>query len=97
MSTWPKYNPERHRRVHDPRVMDCFCSEEFYCSEDQPCPCCETARADAAEAALERVRKLRDQWDKDESEHVTSFGQHLPCSVASMSGMLTRALDGGAE
>ena len=49
MSTWPKYNPERHRRVHDPRVMDCSCSEEFYCSEDQPCPCCETARADGAE------------------------------------------------
>ena len=64
---WPKYNAESHGGLppteHEeavPACLDC----QTWCSLSQPCRCCLladmealTARAEKAEAALERVRE----------------------------------------
>ena len=71
MSDWPKYNPERHRRLSNGEFIcdDSDADVERYwgCLEDcrpgDPCRCCEKARADAAEAAIERVRAVRWHFD----------------------------------
>ena len=59
MSTWPKYNPERHvawTTTPSGEWLDCGAANCGPCSEFFPCRCCEAARADEAEATLERVR-----------------------------------------
>ena len=69
MSDWPKYNPERHAYFAphgSKRVPYCpktrgGCGQP--CSLEHPCRCCETARADAAEAAIQRVREFCEQQE----------------------------------
>lgn len=66
MSNWPKYNPDRHFEWAEDTVVSIECIQcDRNCRPDNPCRCCETARADAAEAenaelraTIQRVREL---------------------------------------
>lgn len=55
--SWPKYNAERHVREGfwclTCETPDCHAG---ICAPDRPCRCCETARADEAEAAVRDLR-----------------------------------------
>lgn len=63
MSAWRGlHNPERHEVSTIDKAW-CACSGDYRCSEESPCRCCltieveaQTARADAAEAKVQRVR-----------------------------------------
>ena len=57
MTAWPKHNEERHRNPWN-RPWCARCTTE--CLADSPCRCCETARADEAEAEAE-AHRLRHQ------------------------------------
>ena len=59
MTDWPKYNAGRHHvnrhgHVDCQRCLGC-------CIPDNPCRCCETARANEAEAENAILRKVADQ------------------------------------
>ena len=91
MSDWPKCNPERHvdwMSHLGSTALLCNCCL-MLCAERYPCRCCETARADEAEAALARVRTVRDKWHDHRSLEMFS----AVCIVAD----LTDALDGGVS
>lgn len=91
------HNPDRHSgEFLDPDVADCSCCECRYCAKDSPCRCCltieveaQTARADAAEAALRRVREACEQQ--------TCYGEYGPDAevVAALPvHVIVEALDG---
>ena len=65
MSDWPKYNPERHSPTNDRDTAWCRrCGDDngASCHVDFPCRCCETARADEAEAEVEALRASLQDW-----------------------------------
>ena len=68
MTAWPKYNPEAHEPWMPRASTALMCRRcRDLCGEPIPCRCCETARADEAEAALKRVREFCEQQVKDRS------------------------------
>lgn len=44
---------------------------------------------------LGRVEAVRDGWMADDREHLITFGQHLPASVACLAEHITTAIEGG--
>jgi hypothetical protein len=47
---------------------------------------------DALAATVARVEALRDEWARDDTEHLATFGQHLPASLSTLEFMLRAAL-----
>ena len=97
MSTWPKYNEERHKNPWN-RPWCARCATE--CLADSLCRCCETARADAAEAAIQRVRETCEQQVKDRSGWSDDRHKFDLSYIDGWNDALDRieqAIDGGAE
>jgi hypothetical protein len=44
---------------------------------------------------LRRVKAMRDEWERDEREHLVTFGQHLPASVICLVEKLDTAMRAG--
>ena len=87
----------------------CRCGE--WCYPHDPCSCCEKqalgdqtaaevlAELDALRATVERVRALRERWNRD---IIVTLGTPLPggvlsCPLQSAEYALSRALDGGDD
>ena len=101
MSDWPKYNPERHAYFAphgSKRVPYCpktrgGCGQP--CSLEHPCRCCETARADAAEAAIQRVRAFCDQRDAEAQAFLGVVA--LKATARVTTDEIRECLDGGTS
>jgi hypothetical protein len=50
---------------------------------------------DRLRGAVARIKKLRDDWQKDEQDHLNTWGQHLPTSLVCLVEQLDAALADG--
>lgn len=81
----------------------CISARDYHCAThdrqwiDDEADRCEYKRMLDAEAAIQRVREVLNEWRADDNESLTTFGQHNYVALAACADMLQRALDGGAE